>query len=145
MNNFTNIKTISWFSSGVSSAVATKLMIDEIDQIIYTHIDDQHSDTLRFVSDCEKWFGKPIKILQSHYKNVENACRAAGGRGYVNGIGGAPCTRFLKRRVRAEWELNKKEALRYVWGIDINEQNRCKKLILNIPNQEHVFRLLIKK
>ena len=27
--------TISWFSAGVSSAVATKLMIDEIDKIYF--------------------------------------------------------------------------------------------------------------
>ena len=33
--------TVSWFSAGVSSAVATKLIIDEVDRIIYTHIDDQ--------------------------------------------------------------------------------------------------------
>ena len=48
------MKTVSWFSAGVSSAVATKLAIDDIDQIIYTHIDDQHPDTMRFVKDCGK-------------------------------------------------------------------------------------------
>ena len=37
--------TVSWFSAGVSSAVATRLAIDEIDEIIYTHIDDQHEDS----------------------------------------------------------------------------------------------------
>jgi hypothetical protein len=57
------MRTVAWFSAGVSSAVATKLMIDEIDQILYTHIDDQHPDTLRFVRDCESWFGKPVEIL----------------------------------------------------------------------------------
>lgn len=55
--------TISWFSAGVSSAVATKWAIDQIDRIIYTHIEDQHPDTLRFVSDCQKWFGKKIEVL----------------------------------------------------------------------------------
>ena len=82
-------KNISWFSAGVSSAVATKLMIDQIDEIIYTHIDDQHPDTMRFVRDCEKWFGKPITILQSPYKCVENAVYGSGGRGYINGPSGA--------------------------------------------------------
>lgn len=72
---------VSWFSAGVSSAVATKLMIKDIDKIIYTHIDDQHPDTMRFVKDCEKWFGKHVEVLQSLYKSVENACLKAGGSG----------------------------------------------------------------
>ena len=99
------MQTISWFSAGVSSAVATKLVINEIDRIIYTHIEDQHPDTLRFVRECEAWFGKPVEVLQSPYKSVENACYGAGGRGYVNGPDGATCTKFLKRRVRIEWEI----------------------------------------
>jgi hypothetical protein len=44
--------TVAWFSAGVSSAVATKLAIDQIDRVIYMHIDDQEEDTLRFVADC---------------------------------------------------------------------------------------------
>ncbi len=58
-----NRMTVSWFSAGVSSAVATKLLIDEIDSVHYVHIDDQHPDTLRFVADCERWFGKPIEMM----------------------------------------------------------------------------------
>ena len=48
------MKTVSWFSAGVSSAVATKLAIDEIDEIIYNHIDDHHPDNMRFIEDCEE-------------------------------------------------------------------------------------------
>lgn len=139
------MKTISWFSAGVSSAVATKLFIDKIDKIIYTHIDDQHPDTLRFVQECEDWFGKPVEFLQSPYKTVENACRGAGGRGYVNGVNGAPCTRFLKRRVRKEWELQQESCLRYVWGLDINEIDRCERLEKAMSDQEHIFPLIEKK
>ncbi len=53
--------SVSWFSAGVSSAVATRLAIDEIDEVFYIHIDDQHPDTLRFVRECEAWFGKVKK------------------------------------------------------------------------------------
>lgn len=139
------MKTVAWFSAGVSSAVATKLAIDEIDQIIYTHINDQHPDTMRFVRDCEAWFGKTVDLIQSPYKSVENACRAAGGRGYINGPTGAACTRLLKRRVRKEWELEQEDPLRYVWGMDVNEGERCERLIENMPNQEHIFPLIDKK
>lgn len=129
---------VSWFSAGVSSAVATKILIDKIDKVIYTHIDDQHPDTMRFVKDCERWFGKQIEIIQSPYKTVNNAIRAAA---YVNGTRGAPCTRFLKRRVRQEWEMDR-AGLTYVWGMDITEQDRCDRLRSSMPDQEHLFPLV---
>jgi 3'-phosphoadenosine 5'-phosphosulfate sulfotransferase (PAPS reductase)/FAD synthetase len=135
---------VSWFSAGVSSAVATKLAIAKIDKILYTHIEDQHPDTLRFVKDCETWFGKPIEILQSPLKTVENACLAAGGKGYINGIGGAACTRLLKRKVRKQWEYEQPvdEKLTYIWGMDYNESDRCYRLQDSMPEQDHVFPLV---
>lgn len=134
--------TISWFSAGVSSAVATKLVIENIDQIIYIHIEDQHPDSLRFVKDCEKWFKKSIEIMQSPYKCVNNALLGAGGKGYVNGPAGAPCTRFLKRRVRREWEILQKDNLRYVWGMDVSETHRVDRLRNSMPEQDHIFPLI---
>jgi len=141
--------TVAWFSGGGSSAVAIKLMVKEIDEIIYIHIDDQHADTLRFVRQCGMWFGKPVKILQSPLKTVEAACYAAGGRGYINGPSGAACTRQLKRLVRQQWEyeqpLNTK--LRYVWGMDCNEIDRLdgeSGLRVKMPDKEHVCPLIDK-
>lgn len=138
---------VSWFSSGVSSAVATKMAINDlgVDEIIYTHIDDQHPDTMRFVKDCEEWFGKKITVIQSHHKSVANACLSAGGRGYINGPGGAACTRMLKRRVRREWELEHAHiGLSYVWGIDCTESHRCERLRDSMPDQDHIFPLVEK-
>jgi hypothetical protein len=133
--------TISWFSAGVSSAVATWLVRDQLDKIIYTHIDDQHPDTMRFVKDCEAWFGKPVEILQSPYKSVQSACQAVS---YVNGTRGAACTNLLKRRVRKEWESNHQwfNSFRYVWGMDCTEQKRCERLRESMRDIEHVFPLL---
>lgn len=135
---------VSWFSAGVSSAVATKLSINDIDKIIYTHIEDQHPDTLRFLKDCESWFNKKIEILQSPYKNVENACRMSGGRGYINGPAGAACTKFLKRRVRKEWEIQQNEPLTYIWGLDCNEKNRAYRIIDTMTEFNHKFPLIEK-
>ena len=143
INRRYELTTISFFSAGVSSAVATKLAIDQIDRIIYTHIDDQHPDTMRFVRDCEEWFGKPVEILQHDLKTVEAACLSAGGRGYINGPGGAACTKLLKRGVRLNWEkAHDKEPLRYVWGIDLTERHRCIRLEETMPMQEHMFPLV---
>ena len=137
--------TVSWFSAGVSSAVATRLTIDSygVNEIIYIDIEDQHPDSIRFVNDCEHWFGQPITILRAPYGTVENACRAAGGRGWINGPGGAACTRFLKKRVRKEWELtNEHRNLRYVWGLDADEASRAERIVDAMPNFEHLFPLL---
>lgn len=128
--------TVSYFSAGVSSAVATKLMIGQIDRIIYTHIDDQHPDTMRFVRDCEAWFGKPVEIMQSPLKSVENACRAAS---FIRDPrSGAVCTRLLKRRVRQEFEIENEGSMKIVWGMDSEESDRADNLKLTMPNHDHV-------
>lgn len=149
-----NTLTVSWFSAGVSSAVATWLVRDQVDKIIYQHIDDQHCDTMRFVKDCERWFGKPIEIIQSPYKSVNNACRAMA---YINTPAGAACTRLLKRRVRKEWEIQNEWFNRfcYVWGMDVIESkpnlkrkdklSRCDALREAMPNQDHLFPLVDKQ
>lgn len=132
--------TVSYFSAGVSSAVATKLMIDQIDRIMYTHIADHHPDTLRFVKDCEAWFGKPVEIMQSPYKSVDAAVRA--GSFIKNRNGGAACTRTLKRNVRKQFEYEHEGALRIVWGMDYQERHRAERLLQIMPNYEHVFPLI---
>ena len=115
-------------------------MRDKTDRIIYAHIEDQHEDTFRFVEDCGKWFGKPIEILQSPLKTVENACRSCA---YVNGPHGAACTRLLKRRVRQEWESanNFFNRFNYVWGFDCDEKKRIQKRRDEMPEHDHSFPL----
>ena len=141
------MKTVGWFSTGGDSAVAIKLMIDQIDEIIYIHIGDQHHDSLRFKEDCESWYDRPITVIQSPYESVEAACMKAR---YINGAKGAACTRILKREVRMKWEYERPldEKLRYVWGIDCTEQDRLydpkKGLIAKMPNQDHVSPLIDK-
>jgi len=134
--------TVAWFSAGVSSAVATKLMVEQVDKIIYQHIDDMEEDTMRFVRDCEEWFGKPIEIRQSPYKSVENAVLQ--NPGYMNGPRGASCTMLLKRRDRKEWEAEHRffNTFRYVWGLDARESVRAERLRGNMPKDAHVFPLI---
>jgi len=136
--------TVAWFSAGVSSAVATKLMIEQVDKIIYQHIDDMEEDTMRFVRDCEAWFGKPIEIRQSRYKSVENAWAASGWRMPHNPSGHAPCTNYLKRRDRMEWEAEYRffNTFRYVWGMDPGEEARAERLRVNMREDEHFFPLI---
>ncbi len=132
--------TVSYFSAGVSSAVATKMMISEIDRVMYTHIDDHHPDTMRFVRDCEEWFGKPVEIWQSPLKTVDNACRSASFIKDRNG--GATCTKRLKKMVRKEFEREHEGEMCIVWGLDIDEEHRCDRIRLAMDRHEHRFPLI---
>lgn len=134
--------TVSYFSGGVSSAVATKLAIKEIDMIVYTHIDDQHPDTMRFVKECEAWFGGPVTILQSRFKTVDEACRRAS---FIRGPTGAPCTRILKREVRKDFEALFDQKIRAVWGLDAGEPQRIDRIKDSMPDHEHLFPLADKR
>jgi len=135
------MKTVSWFSAGVSSAVATKLVVDSIDEIIYVDIEDQHPDSIRFVRDCEEWFGKKITILRSPYKNVESVCEAFN---FIAGPRQSPiCSRILKKRTRKEWELQyEKIPLTYFWGLDLKEEKRREGICKSMPKQSHRFPLI---
>ena len=84
---------VAWFSAGVSSFVAAYLA--RPDRIVYINIANQHPDSLRFISDCEKALGMPIEIVGSmaYGQRVENVIR---NERYVNGPGGAKCTMMLK-------------------------------------------------
>lgn len=136
------MKVVSWFSTGVSSAIATKIALEKYPdmRVVYIHIDDQHEDSLRFLHDCEKWLGVKIEILQSHYKNVENVIRQFR---YINGPQGARCTMMLKKRVRQDWEV-KNNPTHYVWGMDNSkrEQERANRLIEGMQNFQHIFPLI---
>lgn len=91
---------IAWFSAGITSAVACRLALEEYKdvKIIYIHIDTAHEDSIRFVKDCEKWYGRKIEIVQSEkYSDQFEVIRK---RRYINGVAGSPCTEELKKKVR---------------------------------------------
>ena len=58
------MRTISWFSCGAASAVATKLaLVEGPVTIAYCEVKEEHPDNMRFLKDCEEWFGQEIEIL----------------------------------------------------------------------------------
>ena len=129
-------------SAGASSFIAGYLAGD-VDEWIYIDIEDQHRDSIRFVHDCEKVIGKEINILKSsQYKNVEDCVRMFGGfRNARNGF--APCTNWLKKRVRKEWEYeHRRDTITYVWGFDANEKHRAERLQESMYSFEHEFPLI---
>lgn len=105
----------------------------DVDEWIYIDIADQQEDSIRFIKDCEKAIGKKIQVLKSsQYRCVEDCVRTFGGfRNPVNGF--APCTNWLKKRVRKEWEAQHTDyELTYVWGFDLAEKEEPKERLKRI-------------
>jgi hypothetical protein len=132
---------VCWVSAGISSFMAGYLA-ENVDEWIYIDIADQHEDSIRFIKDCEKAIGKEIQIVQSReYRCVEDCVRVFGGFKMPSGF--APCTNWLKKRVRKEWEEQHKDCeLTYVWGFDCTEKARAERTIEYNPQAKHEFPLI---
>ena len=112
----------------------------DVDEIIYTHVANQHPDSMRFLKDCERVLGRKITILQSEqYKDVDDVILRTG---CVNTPYGAPCTQRLKRNVRKQWEKEHPGTHTYIWGFDVNEQNRADRVVDSMPDYDHEFPLI---
>lgn len=135
---------VCWISAGISSFMAGWLAGD-VDKWIYIDIDDQHEDSIRFIKDIENAIGKEVEILWSkQYRTVEECVLAFGGfRNPYNSF--APCTNWLKKRVRKQWEEEHQDyELTYVWGFDFTEKNRAERTVEANPQQNHEFPLIEK-
>jgi hypothetical protein len=94
------MRTISWYSCGAASAVATKLCPDA--EPVYCGTRSEHADNQRFLADCERWFGRPITTIHSH--NYRDTWDVWQRERYLAGIDGAPCTVALKVKPRLEYQ-----------------------------------------
>jgi len=119
-------RVVSWFSCGAASAVATKLaLIDNDVAVKYCQVMEEHEDNIRFLRDCEKWFGQEIEIIgnddfdRSIYKVFEKTR-------YLAGHGGARCTLELKKKMRIKSQLPNDIQ---VFGYTCEEQGRVDRFI----------------
>lgn len=138
-----NKLNVCWLSAGVSSFVAGYLAKDMVDKFLYIDISDQHPDSMRFIKDCEEFLGKEIEILRSsEYHSVEECVRSFGYFKMVR-TGFAPCTAYLKKRVRKQWEYEHRDSdITYVWGMDCNEKERADRLLDSMPEFNNFFPLI---
>lgn len=100
-------RIVPWFSCGNPSAVAAKLTLTKYaasQHVDVVHIDtgSEHPDNERFLRDCEKWFGVPIRTLRS--PEFEDTWAVWEKRRFLAGPKGAPCTTELKKAVRWAYE-----------------------------------------
>jgi len=95
-------RVVVWFSAGAASAVAAKLALaewghDDV-EIAYTDTGSEHPDNIRFIQDCEAWFGQPVHTLKS--TKYEDTWEVWEKTRFLVGPTGARCTGELKKKIR---------------------------------------------
>jgi hypothetical protein len=118
-------RIVCWFSCGAASAVAAKMVVQENDGrvplvIACTHIKEEHPDNIRFLEDCERWFGHKITLL-SNAEYSSSIYDVFVRTRYLVGPHGAACTRLLKKAVREKFQ---QPGDRHVFGFTAEEQGR---------------------
>jgi hypothetical protein len=97
-------RTISWFSCGAASAVATRMVLgDEPEAVVaYCETGQEHEDSQRFMADCVRWFNAPILRLRSdEYADTWEVWEKTG---WLAGVEGARCTTELKVKPRLAFQ-----------------------------------------
>ena len=135
---------IAWFSCGVTSAVACKIALNLYNdvQLYYIETGSGHPDNVRFISDCERWYGRPIHTIRSDkYLNVEDVLAK---KRFINGPTGAACTFELKKQVRYKLEKELGNWDGQVWGFDFDpkEINRAVRFKQQYPDTKPLFPLI---
>lgn len=128
-------RLVCWFSCGATSAVACKIALAENarareSKVFYCGVGwaskengwrGEHYDSLRFLKECEQWFGHEVTILQSEkYSTPDDVIERAR---YINGIDGAKCTRELKINMRLMHQRAETDI--QVFGYDAGEIDRA--------------------
>ena len=136
-------ENVSWFSGGVTSAVATKLVLDDDPdlRIIFAETGSHHDDMPRFIDDCERWFDRSIEVHQADgYCDIFDVFMK---KRFINSAWGAPCTRILKREVRLRIE-SESDIESQVFGFDKsnNDQIRAERFAMSYPHTNPRFPLI---
>jgi hypothetical protein len=117
-------RVLCWFSCGAASAVAAKISVEkhrkrEVEVLYCDLLKSEHPDNVRFLADVERWIGIKIRLLRSvKYADIWDVFAK---EKYIAGIGGARCTRCLKRDVRIAYQSPEDI---HVFGYTADEQKR---------------------
>lgn len=122
------VRTLSWFSCGAASAVATKLTPAAIP--VYCETGAEHPDNERFLVDCEQWFGREIVRLRS--EKYADTWHVWEKHRFIAGVEGAKCTVKLKVEPRLAFQLPTDH---HVFGYtsDQRDEERAKRLRATYP------------
>ena len=142
-------RIIAWWSGGIASAVACKLAIEEFSsdfnvEVVFIDTKNEHEDTYRFLKDCERVYGQPIKTISSdRWGSIEEVWKT---RLSLNVAKGAVCSSELKKNVRVKYQDIENDFAQ-IFGFDYDkaEQNRARNMLKNYPEINPFFPLIEKK
>lgn len=134
-------RVIAWFSCGANSAIATKLAIQKygIDrvEVVYCDTGGEHPDNMRFLMDCEAWFGKKITVLKSDKYESHFDCWDK--KGFIKNQYGAECTAALKKVLR--FKFQRIDDIQ-VFGYSVDEKHRAERFNTTFPEVQTDFILI---
>lgn len=124
-------RVVCWFSCGAASAVAAKLTLAERPdaEVVYCHVREEHPDNMRFLWDCERWFGKKITVLRNE-KYDGSIYQVFEKRRFLVGPSGALCTSELKKLVRKRYQRDDDVQ---IFGYTSEEEDRANRFIDSNP------------
>lgn len=145
---------VGWWSAGITSAVACKIAIELYGNVrlYYIETGKAHPDNARFKADCEKWYSQEIITLQNT-KGYKNPIDVVYRERYINGPGGAHCTKVLKKQVREELENRYQQSLfndelltNQIFGFEFERKqvNRAIRFLQQYPHTNALFPLIEK-
>ena len=116
-------RTISWFSCGAASAVATIMAAIKYPNMeaVYCRVKEEHEDNLRFLDDFTQVTGIPVKtIVNDEFDgSIYNVFLK---RKFIKNQYGAPCTMLLKKEMRKRYQRVDDVQ---VFGYTVDEQDRA--------------------
>lgn len=123
-----------WFSRGAASAVAAKLTVDLYGakhdvRIINNPIKEEDKDGERFQRDVEAWIGRSFESATCSKYPSGSIVEVWARERFMSGPKGAPCTKFLKKYARQEWEM-RNHADWHVLGFGAEERARAERFML---------------
>ena len=126
---------VVWFSCGAASAVAVWLMLRCYGhrcnvRIVNNFIKQEDADNRRFLADVEQWVGVKFENAASSKYPSGDCVKVWEDRKYISGTKGAPCTTWLKKKARQEFEdRNPHDWL--VMGFTADEQKRHDNFVIS--------------
>jgi hypothetical protein len=120
------MRRLVWFSCGAASAVAAKLAVDKYGddcEVVYCDLrKDEHPDNARFLTDVERWIGRPVTVIaSSKYESINDVFER---RHYMSGVNGAICTVEMKKIPR---EAFQRVDDIHIFGYTVEETRRAAK------------------
>jgi len=139
-------RVIGWWSGGVASAVACKIVLEKYENVEIAFCDTsiEHPDTYELLHSFEKVMGVKINVItSSRMTEPEQVWRKYKGLNFAHG---APCSMVLKKEPRMKFQKTKTDFAQ-VFGFDYGkkEERRARNMLVNNPDINPIFPLIVEK